>query len=624
MSMSVFFNPLAYFSPSTILSSSVPTFQCLDDLFEAMKQSGNPISLYKKNLETLLTNPSEADLVHINQFIKQVLDHTLSANGDLSATIHFLAEIFEESLLIRLANHNNQGELKLTTAFEWAQFQLPFLPFRKETTFNDHVTCEWKKFRPIVIYFIPQLIDTFIGAFNFLDSRKKYTTLWEKSLLIGIVCNVFVIPYLIVKTLQPIFVSTVKVYAIAGTIIFAFGVLMACYQKWFKPQPDHVVNCINQEEIIQSEIQGVKVGQTKELSLVISSLFQKQNILIIGKSGEGKSSLIHRLIQMKAEGKLPKGLQELIPYKLDCKSIMSNATYGHAEMITQTKEQILGFNNLIILDGIHELAGTQAFSAFIEGFVNDSRVQFIATATDLGYEKILKFDEGEEFQRRIKVIRLDGEDETQIKLTLNELVNQTAEGIEVTDEAIDEVVRLSKDPHYLSKVGCPAKAAKIMAEAIGICKMSFNPYFVSAELCELKQKLDLETASLQRKKENKRFQMFEELTSRYNALEAKRLEDNAQVEKIKTLIDMKLKFKDDYHRLAHQIAKESKEFKISKRDKNLFLLHDQFVQNIFDTVIRQKIDIIKDRRSLIIDKELIIQASKALKVQTEGIVDDKL
>ena len=92
---------------------------------------------------------------------------------------------------------------------------------------------------------------------------------------------------------------TAKVYLVTATIIVAIGLLVSIYQRWLRPLPDEIVNCTNLDKQMEKGVIEPKVGQTREMEKLISALEGGLNVLLIGRSGEGKTSLVHHLIALK-------------------------------------------------------------------------------------------------------------------------------------------------------------------------------------------------------------------------------------------------------------------------------------------------------------------------------------
>src|SRR5262249_40554923 len=152
------------------------------------------------------------------------------------------------------------------------------------------------------------------------------------------------------------------------------GIVLSCYQRWFRPIPDEIINCTNLDKKMEQGYIEPKVGQAKEMEHLIAALEGDKNVLLIGLSGEGKTALIHHWVQLKHQGLLSEKLQQLTVHEVDCGLMISSLTYGHAELINQTKSQTDDFeeNILFFLDKFDQIAGNNAaFHAFNKRFLED-------------------------------------------------------------------------------------------------------------------------------------------------------------------------------------------------------------------------------------------------------------
>lgn len=412
----------------------------------------------------------------------------------------------------------------------------------------------------MVVYFIPNMINIFLGAFNFLDSRRKYTTLWEKHLLLEIVYKFFIIPYCVYQLLKPFIDVTAKVYLATAMIIVAIGLLVSIYQRWLRPLPDEIVNCTNLDKQMERGVIEPKVGQTNELEKLISALEGGLNVLLIGRSGEGKTSLVHHLIALKHVNQLPEKLQNLAMFELDCGLMISSVTYGHSELITQTKEQCEGFeeNIFLLLDEFYQIATNKAaFQAFKKRFLEDKpQVKFVATMTLKEFREIQKLDIDGSFRRRVHPIFVESSSEEQNRLVLRG-VQRTARDIRITEDAIDAALELSDQEDYLPDIGRPAKAIKIVTDAIGRCRSAFNPHHVSEELSQARQKY--QEMKLHARNEVKVstevLKKIRQMREKIESLEEELKGHKETAKKIKKFIEVQQNLNQEYYKISRQLSR---------------------------------------------------------------------
>ncbi|WP_068470832.1 hypothetical protein [Candidatus Protochlamydia phocaeensis] len=594
---------------------------------------------WKKEIQKALLRHQQ-DPAALNAFLANLIKAHI--HRDPQETLQFFSEVLSLEALDSIARFRTQGSVTpYQNAFEWAAERAARYPLKPEPSFNEWIYQEWKRCRPRVIYFIPNLINIFLGAFNFLDTHKKFTTLWEKHILLEIIYKFFIIPFCLVQILQPIFIVTAKVYLVAGAILAAGGLLAIAYQRWFKPIPDEIVNCTNLDKQMDSGLIEPKVGQTELLTKLLSTLITGANVLLVGKSGDGKTTLFHQLLQLKKEGKLPAELQDRVNYEVDCGLLISNVSFGHSELINQIKDQIGGYEKktLFLMDEFDQLASNQgAFQAFknhfLQGGPNDP--QFIATTTFKEFEKIKKLDVDGSFMRRVVTIIVDGEEEEQNKLVLEEFVTRVEPTIPVTEEAIRVVLDISKSETYLPNIGRPAKAIKIMKEAIGRSQWVYNPTYTLPALDQAVQQLKLLKAKMARRliESQEDLQAYRMLSDRIVALKEENAVLKDQIKKIKQIKERELTFKDQYFKLTHQLAavKQNEPVPenhlpiipggpITPEAQKLYLLYHFYGAEAFEKVLEEEMARIENKVPVRVNEALVRQVFEEIKAAEARVIE---
>ncbi len=425
---------------------------------------------WKESILQFISNHSE-DKIALHYFFEDVAKAGIKK--DINKTILFLKNIVSFDLLTSIidANIKKNSMNEIKNVFSNLTFN------RKR---NDHIYFYWKNFKPLILYFIPNLINVFIGSFNFLD-QKKYTSIWEKHLLLEIAYKFFVIPYFLIQLLHPILITPTKVYCVAAMIIAAAGISLSLYESYLKPVPRDLINCTNLDHLIERGVTGQKVGLDKEVKKLISILENQNHILLIGKSGEGKTTLIHRFIQMKQENQLPKSLQGIHCFEVDCSLMISSTTFGHAELISQTKEQISGFEEKIFLffDDFYQIAkNKEAFLTFKKRFLEDKPpTKCVLAVTLKEWEEMKKMDFDFSFSRRVSKLFINPCSDEQLTKIVNSFHQINGRGITLTDDGIDEIKKLTTEKEYLPEIGRAAKGETLMKMAMSACFASFNHFY---------------------------------------------------------------------------------------------------------------------------------------------------
>jgi ATP-dependent Clp protease ATP-binding subunit ClpB len=576
---------------------------------------------WKNDIRTFISEHAE-DLEQLDEFFRSITDWGLERNPQKLMTV--LADIVSLDLMKEVIRIRQESEgHSYDDIFDVAAENAPYFPKPIDDSMKTRIYSEWKKYRYIILHFIPNILNIFLGAFNFLDTHKKYTTLWDKHLLLEIVYKFFIIPYCLIKVLQPIFIVTTKVYLVAALIIFATGILVSVYQRWFRPLPDEVVNCTNLDKLVERGLIDPKVGQRDEIDSLIAGLEVNANILLIGLSGSGKTALIHHFIQLKQEGKLPKKLEKMTVYGVDCGLMMSHVSFGHAELINQLREQIEGYedNVLLFFDDFDQIASNAtAFRTFKKRFLEDQpRVRFIAAMTQKTWEDLKNQDTDYSFRRRIYRKRMNDSTDEEIWDMIWNLQCHNAQDIPVTEDAINAIVEISDKEDYLPEVGRAAKAEELFKTAVGLCRAAYNHHYGPLKL------------NPDELKENRR-----------------------QIQKVRRILIHHQKMNNDYYRLTHLFArvnalpvvvepedfdlehldnidildKEEKEIplpssidvqkSITPRDQILYLWYQFYAIESLKKLLTREIEKVDDQIPRQVDSDLIYRVYNEIKEFEEG------
>lgn len=515
-----------------------------------------------------LINKHQEDLAGIDEFLKTITVWGLEQNP--KKTMSILVDIVSLDLLTKvIISKEKDSKAPFKDIFDWAAEHEHLCREIPNLSLKTQIYSEWKKCRHFAFYLIPNLINTFLNAFNFLDSRNRYRTPFEDNLRWDNVYKIlFVIPFLLIKILEPLFEVTAKVYMVSIAIIVATGILINSYHRWLRPIPDEIVNCTNLDKKMDDGLIKPKVGQEMELQRLIEVLLAddedfRSNVLLIGDSGEGKNALVHNFIHRKHQKKLPKKLESVAIHESDCSGLTSSYTFGHSEIMNQMKDEMKGFNSRILLffDEFYRIVlNAEAFRAFKKQFLEDEpHSKFIAAVTNKEAEEIEKLDIDGSFMRRVVKIYIKPASDEQIGNIVRDLVNRVATDIPVSDEAIEKIVEISKSNSYFPGIGRPAKAIIILMNAIGICRTSYSPYYVSNELSEARQKY--QNFQLKAKQEVKvkpeTLQKIREARLEMNRIQTNLKKNKTHASKIKHMIEEQQKLHADYYRLTHLLAKVS-------------------------------------------------------------------
>lgn len=238
------------------------------------------------------------------------------------------------------------------------------------------------------------------------------------------------------------------------------------------------------------------IGREKEISRVIQILSRrtKNNPVLIGAPGVGKTAIAEGLAQRIINGNVPDSLLDKRIFSLDLASIVAGTKYrGEFEERIKRILDVIEQDDSIILfiDEIHQLIGAGA----VEGAMDAANIlkpalargdlQCIGATTIDEYKK--HFEKDAALARRFQPVLVGEPTEDDAMAILFGLRDryEAFHKARITDDAVRSAVKLSA--RYISDRYLPDKAIDVMDEAAARVRMKV--YAPSHELQDLEQKL---------------------------------------------------------------------------------------------------------------------------------------
>lgn len=238
------------------------------------------------------------------------------------------------------------------------------------------------------------------------------------------------------------------------------------------------------------------IGREKEISRVIQILSRrtKNNPVLIGAPGVGKTAIAEGLAQRIITGNVPDSLLDKRIFSLDLASIVAGTKYRgeFEERIKRILDTIEQDDSIILfIDEIHQLIGAGA----VEGAMDAANIlkpalargdlQCIGATTIDEYKK--HFEKDAALARRFQPVLVGEPTEDDAMAILFGLRDryEAFHKARITDEAVKVAVKLSA--RYISDRYLPDKAIDVMDEAAARVRMKV--YAPSHELQDLEQKL---------------------------------------------------------------------------------------------------------------------------------------
>jgi len=216
------------------------------------------------------------------------------------------------------------------------------------------------------------------------------------------------------------------------------------------------------------------IGREKEMKRVaqILSRRKKNNPILIGEAGTGKTAIIEGLAQLIKDGKAPRTIQNKKIYSLDMGSVVAGTKYrGQFEerMKAILDECKANPNVILFIDELHTIVGAGNTSGSLDASnifkpaLARGEIQVIGATTLDEYRENIEKDSA--LTRRFQQVMVlePTLDETKIILHNIKEKYEKHHKVKYTDEAIDECVKLAD--RYITDRSMPDKAIDILDEA---------------------------------------------------------------------------------------------------------------------------------------------------------------
>ncbi len=292
------------------------------------------------------------------------------------------------------------------------------------------------------------------------------------------------------------------------------------------------------------------IGRDEEIRRVLQILSRrtKNNPILIGEPGVGKTAIAEGLAHRIVSGDVPENLKTKQVFSLDMGSLVAGAKYkGEFEerLKAVVKEVIDASGELVLfIDEIHTLVGAGGSG---EGAMDAANIlkpalargelRAIGATTLAEYQKYIEKDKA--LERRFQTVYVE-EPDTQDAISILRGLKERYEvhhKVRIKDEAIIAAVELSQ--RYISDRFLPDKAIDLVDEAAAKLRLEIDS--VPEELDELQRKimqLEIEREAIKREKDDKKLQSLNEQISNLgderNALKSRWQEEKQIVDAIQT------------------------------------------------------------------------------------------
>jgi len=240
------------------------------------------------------------------------------------------------------------------------------------------------------------------------------------------------------------------------------------------------------------------IGRDDEIRRVVRILSRrtKNNPVLIGEPGVGKTAIVEGLAQRIASGDVPNGLRDKTIFSLDLGSLIAGAKY-RGEFEERLKVVLAHVHDsrgdvFLFVDEVHNIVGAGASEGAMDAanmlkpFLSRGELHCIGATTLDEYRKHLEEDAA--LERRFQPVMVDAPSVDDSVAVLRGLRDrfESHHSVRIHDEALVAAVELAD--RYISDRFLPDKAIDLIDEAAAAVRTDFDG--VPAELEELTRRLD--------------------------------------------------------------------------------------------------------------------------------------
>ena len=291
------------------------------------------------------------------------------------------------------------------------------------------------------------------------------------------------------------------------------------------------------------------IGRDEEIRRVLQILTRrtKNNPILIGEPGVGKTAIAEGIAHRIITGDVPENLKSKIIFSLDMGALIAGAKYKgeFEERLKAVIKEVVNENGEIVLfiDEIHTLVGAGGGQGAMDAAnilkpaLARGELRAIGATTLDEYQKY--FEKDKALERRFQQVVVDEpdfEDAVSILRGIKEKY-ENHHKVQIKDEAIISAVELST--RYITNRFLPDKAIDLMDEAASKLRMEINSK--PEELDELERKimqLEIEKEAIKRENDKKKIDALKlelaELSEKRNELKTKWENEKEIVEKIQS------------------------------------------------------------------------------------------
>ncbi|MFJ1262672.1 ATP-dependent chaperone ClpB [Capnocytophaga canis] len=309
------------------------------------------------------------------------------------------------------------------------------------------------------------------------------------------------------------------------------------------------------------------IGRDEEIRRVLQILSRrtKNNPMLVGEPGVGKTAIAEGLAHRIVQGDVPENLKDKIIFSLDMGALIAGAKYkGEFEerLKSVVKEVTTSDGNIILfIDEIHTLVGAGGGEGAMDAAnilkpaLARGELRAIGATTLDEYQKY--FEKDKALERRFQKVMVE-EPDTESAISILRGIKEkyeTHHKVRIKDEAIIAAVELSE--RYITNRFLPDKAIDLMDEAASKLRMEINSKPEELDVLDRKiMQLEIEIEAIKRENDIEKLQSLNEDLANFKE---ERNHIFAQWQSEKTLVDEVQKAKTNIENYKLEAEKAERE-----------------------------------------------------------------
>ncbi len=311
----------------------------------------------------------------------------------------------------------------------------------------------------------------------------------------------------------------------------------------------------NLNELADSGKLDPVIGRDEEIRRILQILSRrtKNNPMLVGEPGTGKTAIAEGLAHRIIQGDVPENLKEKIIYSLDMGALIAGAKYKgeFEERLKAVIKEVTTSDGAIVLfiDEIHTLVGAGGGQGAMDAAnilkpaLARGELRAIGATTLDEYQKY--FEKDKALERRFQKVMVD-EPDTESAISILRGIKEKYEEhhkVRIKDEAVIAAVELSQ--RYITNRFLPDKAIDLMDEAAAKLRMEINSKPEELDVLDRRiTQLEIEIAAIKREDDKAR---LGSLNVDLANVREERNEIFAQWESEKSVVDSIQKTKQEIH-----------------------------------------------------------------------------